>query len=82
MLGFEPRISGVGRDRSTNWVTTTAQATPLFLKELPVRLKSNLRFWERQDLNPGLLGEKQERYNLYYGTKLRYLVCKKDSNLS
>ena len=24
MLGFEPRISGVGSDRSTNWATTTA----------------------------------------------------------
>ena len=25
MLGFEPRISGVRSDRSTNWATTTAQ---------------------------------------------------------
>ena len=25
MTGFEPRISGVGGDRSTNWATTTAQ---------------------------------------------------------
>ena len=25
MTGFEPRISGVGSDRSTNWATTTAQ---------------------------------------------------------
>ena len=25
MLGFEPRISGVGSDRSTNWATTTAR---------------------------------------------------------
>ena len=23
MTGFEPRISGVGRDRSTNWDTTS-----------------------------------------------------------
>ena len=25
LLGFESRISDVGRDRSTNWATTTAQ---------------------------------------------------------
>ena len=25
MTGFEPRTSGVGSDRSTNWATTTAQ---------------------------------------------------------
>ena len=24
MTGFEPRISGIGSDRSTNWVTTTS----------------------------------------------------------
>ena len=27
MTGFELRISGVGIDRSTNWATTTAQAS-------------------------------------------------------
>ena len=26
MTGFEPRIFGVGGDRSTNWATTTAQS--------------------------------------------------------
>ena len=25
MTGFEPRISGIGSDCSTNWATTTAQ---------------------------------------------------------
>ena len=25
MTGFEPRTSGVGSDRSTNWAMTTAQ---------------------------------------------------------
>ena len=25
MTGFEPRTSGIGSDRSTNWATTTAQ---------------------------------------------------------
>ena len=29
MLGFEPRISGVGSDRSTNWATTTTQGCVL-----------------------------------------------------
>ena len=27
MTGFEPRTSGIGSDRSTNWATTTAQPT-------------------------------------------------------
>ena len=27
MTGFEPRTSGIGSDRSTNWATTTAQYT-------------------------------------------------------
>ena len=26
MIGFEPRTSGIGSDRSTNWVTTTTQS--------------------------------------------------------
>ena len=34
MLGFEPLISGVGSDRSTNWATTTAQGMALYLKQL------------------------------------------------
>ena len=25
MTGFEPRTSGIGSDRSTNWATTTAR---------------------------------------------------------
>ena len=36
MLGFEPQISGVGSDRSTNWATTTALPkwdTSLFRKK-------------------------------------------------
>ena len=32
MTGFEPRTSGIGSDRSTNWVTTTAQ--PICILEL------------------------------------------------
>ena len=27
MTGFEPRTSGLGSDRSTNWATTTAHST-------------------------------------------------------
>ena len=29
MTGFEPRTSGIGSDRSTNWATTTAQLLAL-----------------------------------------------------
>ena len=28
MTGFEPRTSGIGSDRSTNWATTTARLLP------------------------------------------------------
>ena len=31
MTGLEPRTSGVGRNRSTNWVTTTAHKRQLFI---------------------------------------------------
>ena len=31
MLGFEPRISGVGSDHSTNWATTTAPVGKQFI---------------------------------------------------
>ena len=31
MLGFEPQISGVGSDCSTNWATTTAQTVAITL---------------------------------------------------
>ena len=34
MTGFEPRISGVGSDRSTNCATTTAKETKTSLSEL------------------------------------------------
>ena len=27
MTGFKPQTSGIGSNRSTNWATTTAQAT-------------------------------------------------------
>ena len=27
MTGFEPRTSGIGSDRSTNWATTTAEVS-------------------------------------------------------
>ena len=30
MIGFKPRISGVGSDHSTNWVTATAPAFKFF----------------------------------------------------
>ena len=30
MMGFEPLMSGVGSNRSTNWATTTAQSSPIF----------------------------------------------------
>ena len=29
MSGFEPRTSGIGSNRSTNWATTTARYEPL-----------------------------------------------------
>ena len=32
MTGFEPRTSGIGSDRSTNWATTTAQHIRYFIQ--------------------------------------------------
>ena len=37
MTGFEPRISGVWSDRSTNWATTTAHGF-LLLREIETQL--------------------------------------------
>ena len=31
MTGFEPRTSGIGSDRSTNWATTTAHIFPIIV---------------------------------------------------
>ena len=41
MTGFEPRTSGIGSDRSTNWATTTALKRILFAL-------SRLRCWVRK----------------------------------
>ena len=30
MIGFKPRTSGIGSDRSTNWATTTAHLFNVF----------------------------------------------------
>ena len=33
MTGVEPRISGIGIDRSTNWATTTSQVLSCLVKQ-------------------------------------------------
>ena len=48
MLGFEPRISGFGSDRSTNWATTTA-LTPIKIESeqfLSYLMFVLYRFWD------------------------------------
>ena len=35
MSGFEPRISGIGSDRCTNWATTTAPSALISLRWIP-----------------------------------------------
>ena len=42
MTGFEPRISGIRSDRSTNWATTTFHATTKFVYEM---LDTFVRCW-------------------------------------
>ena len=32
MTGIEPRASGIGSDRSTNWATTTANTNKFYIK--------------------------------------------------
>ena len=43
MRGFEPRISGVRSDHSTNWATTTAHLLLLF-RQPPTKLIPDLYF--------------------------------------
>ena len=43
MLGFKPRISGVGSDHPTNWATTTAKLEENLLER---------RERDKKDLNP------------------------------
>ena len=52
MTGFEPRTSGIGSDRSTNWATTTVILhellnwflSPLFRVERWLEMLNKLRF--------------------------------------
>ena len=44
MTGFEPRTSGIGSDRSTNWATTTAQLG-LFLEQQKINLSFFAENW-------------------------------------
>ena len=52
MTGFEPRTSGIGSDRSTNWATTTAQPTDLFEREKPPQHKHGDWVDEKLDFRP------------------------------
>ena len=38
-MGLEPRISGVGSDRSTNWATTTANNLELLRAERGLKIQ-------------------------------------------
>ena len=42
MSGFEPRISGVRSNHSTNWATTTAPADVMFVRQGPTK---NVEWW-------------------------------------
>ena len=46
MLGFEPQISGVGSNRSTNWATTTAQNAMCFYLAIKVQTRGCEQFKE------------------------------------
>ena len=53
MTGFEPRISGVGNDRSTNCATTTCSRVLTFLYRMtltitPCRAKLCIIYWNSQ----------------------------------
>ena len=45
MTVFEPRSSGIRSDRSTNWVTTTAQSIHIFVASFVVILLSSIFNW-------------------------------------
>ena len=44
MTGFEPRISGIGSDHSTNWATTTSQLFVKYLFNTNVKIKILLQW--------------------------------------
>ena len=48
MTGFEPRISGVGSNRSTNWATTTAQVESKVNETRIVYSVTQVRFGQGQ----------------------------------
>ena len=42
MTGFEPRNSGIGRDRSTNWATTAATVFMILIGQIFVVVKDQI----------------------------------------
>ena len=50
MTGFEPRTSGIGSDRSTNWATTTAQSFAIFKGKVYSNLKLKI-FWSKKTVS-------------------------------
>ena len=50
MTGFEPRTSGIGSNRSTNWATTTAQLSKCLFRinRLSIDRLDNRPFWYRK----------------------------------
>ena len=58
ILGFEPRIFGVGSDRSSNWATTTTQN--LGKQQIWIRNQKNGRNWKTLEVAKGIQ-EKPQR---------------------
>ena len=68
MTGFEPRTSGIGSDRSTNWATTTSTYHSLF------RVWNNTKIFLKKQYNPPAI-------NVYLNIFQVLLLCNTDSTL-
>ena len=72
MLGFEPRISGVGSDRSTNWATTTAHGV-LSLDKQILSIIRERPYWRKKNLRGQLLSYCSSKcYKVKHRSKISY----------
>ena len=62
MTGFEPRTSGIGSDRSTNWSTTTASSYSFTYTKIQLHRGDKVDLFEQQQCEePRKCQEHQQR---------------------
>ena len=80
MTGFEPRTSGLGSDRSTNWATTTAQIKKAYQQDQ--KTKPNLSK-AKVCWNNALCGQSYKQFTLviYNSTVVIWDIFKSGTTL-